>query len=182
MVDPRRNVPIAILGNVIVNGVLRFAYCLLLLFSLGDLNTLLASPTGFPFMQLFENTNKSVAGGTILSLVVSLVAVAANAAGLTSTSRRPCSLLATRQFPSTRNSRTSVNDSRYQSVWSSSSAYSRLCEACSIWEAQPPSTPCFQCPYSECTLPIRSPSSSCWSSGASGFLSAFRAWCSDWAT
>lgn len=87
MVDPRRNVPIAILGSVLVNGVLGFAYCLVLLFSLGDLNTLLASPTGFPFMQLFQKTTKSVAGGTILSLIVSLVAVAANAAGLTSTSR-----------------------------------------------------------------------------------------------
>ena len=87
MVNPRRTVPIAILGSVVVNGVLGFAYCLVLLFSLGDLDSLLASPTGFPFMQLFENTTKSVAGGTILSLVVSLVAVAANAAGLTSTSR-----------------------------------------------------------------------------------------------
>jgi choline transport protein len=75
------------LGSVVVNGILGFAYCLVLLFSLGDLNSLLSSPTGFPFMQLFENTTKSVAGGTILSLVVSLVAVAANAAGLTSTSR-----------------------------------------------------------------------------------------------
>jgi choline transport protein len=75
------------LGSVVVNGVLGFAYCLVLLFSLGDLDSLLVSPTGFPFMQLFENTTKSVAGGTILSLVVSLVAVAANAAGLTSTSR-----------------------------------------------------------------------------------------------
>ena len=87
MVNPRRTVPIAILGSVVVNGVLGFAYCLVLLFSLGDLNSLLASPTGFPFMQLFENTTNSVAGGTILSLIVSLVAVAANAAGLTSTSR-----------------------------------------------------------------------------------------------
>lgn len=87
MVDPRRNVPIAILGSVVVNDILGFAYCLILLFSLRDLNTLLSSPTGFPFMQLFENTTKSVAGGTILSLVVSLVAVAANAAVLTSTSR-----------------------------------------------------------------------------------------------
>ena len=87
MVNPRRTVPIAILGSVVVNGVLGFAYCLVLLFSLGDLNSLLASPTGFPFMQLFENTTQSVAGGTILSLVVSLVAVAANAAGLISTSR-----------------------------------------------------------------------------------------------
>lgn len=87
MVNPRRNVPIAMLGRVVVNGVLGFVYCLVLLFSLGDLHSILVSPTGFPFMQLFENTTRSVAGGTMLSLIVSLVAVAANAAGLTSVSR-----------------------------------------------------------------------------------------------
>ena len=99
MVDPRRTVPIAILGSVVVNGVLGFAYCLVLLFSLGDLDALLASPTGFPFMQLFENTTKSVAGGTILSLVVSLLAVAANAAGLTSASRTAWAFARDRAVP-----------------------------------------------------------------------------------
>ena len=99
MVNPRRTVPIAILGSVVVNGVLGFAYCLVLLFSLGDLDALLASPTGFPFMQLFENTTKSVAGGTILSLVVSLLAVAANAAGLTSASRTAWAFARDRAVP-----------------------------------------------------------------------------------
>ena len=99
MVNPRRTVPIAILDSVVVNGVLGFAYCLVLLFSLGDLDALLASPTGFPFMQLFENTTKSVAGGTILSLVVSLLAVAANAAGLTSASRTAWAFARDRAIP-----------------------------------------------------------------------------------
>ena len=42
MANPRRTVPIAILGSVVVNDVLGFAYCLVLLFSLGDLDSLLA--------------------------------------------------------------------------------------------------------------------------------------------
>lgn len=74
-------------GSVVANGIIGFIYCLVLLFSLGDLTTLLESPTGFPFMQLFLNTTNSAAGATILTLIICLIATAANAAGLTSTSR-----------------------------------------------------------------------------------------------
>ncbi|KAF2135632.1 uncharacterized protein K452DRAFT_172152 [Aplosporella prunicola CBS 121167] len=84
---PAKYVPLAMVGSVLVNGLIGLIYCIVLLFSLGDLSTLLASPTGFPFMQLFWDVTKSRAGGSILSLMVSLIAVAANAAGLTSTSR-----------------------------------------------------------------------------------------------
>jgi choline transport protein len=74
-------------GSVVVNGVMGFGYCLMLLFSLGDLTSLLQSPTGFPFMQLYLNVTQSSAGATVLSLIICLIATAANAAGLTSTSR-----------------------------------------------------------------------------------------------
>lgn len=84
---PARNVPIAMVGSVIANGALGLGCCIVLLFSLGNLNDLLASPTGFPFMQLFLNATKNNVGATILILPVSLIAVAANAAGCTSTSR-----------------------------------------------------------------------------------------------
>lgn len=85
--EPARFVPIAMIGSVAVNGFIGFIYCIMLLFCLGDLNELLATTTGFPFMQLFLNSTRSQAGASILSLIVSLVAVAATAAGLTSTSR-----------------------------------------------------------------------------------------------
>lgn len=68
------------LGSVITNGLMGFAFAIMLLFSLGDLDAILASPTGFPFMQLFLNVTGSPAGATVLALFVSLVAVAANAA------------------------------------------------------------------------------------------------------
>jgi choline transport protein len=87
MIHPARNVPIAMVGSVVVNGIMGFGYSIILLFSLGDLNDLLMSPIGFPFMQLFLNVTQNAAGATILALCVTLIAVAANAAGLTSTSR-----------------------------------------------------------------------------------------------
>ncbi|CAD6442152.1 0253d708-9c43-4fb6-a098-87eff587cd46 [Sclerotinia trifoliorum] len=87
MPRPARNVPIAMVGSVAVNGILGLGYCILLLCSLGDLDELLASPTGFPFMQLYQNVTNNKAGATILILAVCSIAVAANAAGCTSTSR-----------------------------------------------------------------------------------------------
>ncbi|CZT46701.1 related to HNM1-Choline permease [Rhynchosporium secalis] len=87
MPNPARNVPIAMLGSVLVNGILGLGFTIILLFSLGDLQELLSSPTGFPFMQLFLNVTESKAGTTILVLIICLVATAANVAGMTSTSR-----------------------------------------------------------------------------------------------
>lgn len=85
--DPKRNVPIAMVGSVVINCIIGFIWCLVLLFCLGDPEVVLASPTGFPFMQIFYDTTKNSAGASVMSLVVILIAVAANAAGLTSTSR-----------------------------------------------------------------------------------------------
>lgn len=82
-----RNVPLAMVGSVVVNGILGLGYCIMLLFSTGPLDELLTTPTGFPFMQIFLNTTRSHAGATILSVVITLIAIAATAAGITSTSR-----------------------------------------------------------------------------------------------
>ncbi|KAK7725620.1 hypothetical protein SLS57_003685 [Botryosphaeria dothidea] len=85
--NPSRSVPLAMLGSIIINGLMGLVYCIVMLFALGDLSNLLESPTGFPFMQLFLNIMASPAGATVLALFISLIAVAANAAGTTSTSR-----------------------------------------------------------------------------------------------
>lgn len=85
--SPRRNVPYAMVGSVLVNGCMGFVYCVVLLYSLPDLESVLASATGFPFMQIFLDNTQSTAGASVMSLIPCLIAVAANAAGLTSTSR-----------------------------------------------------------------------------------------------
>ncbi|CEJ57521.1 hypothetical protein PMG11_06212 [Penicillium brasilianum] len=84
---PSRNVPLAMVGSVVINGLIGLVYAIVLLFALGDLESLLTSATGFPFMQLFFNVTGSKAGASVMTLIISLVAVAANAAGLTSSSR-----------------------------------------------------------------------------------------------
>lgn len=66
--NPSRSVPLAMLGSIVINGLMGLVYCLVMLFALGDLNNLLTSPTGFPFMQLFLNITDSRAGATILAL------------------------------------------------------------------------------------------------------------------
>lgn len=82
-----RNVPIAMVGSVVANGVLGFVYCVVLLFGLGDLQSLLESNTGFPFMQLNLNVTKSRAAAIVMSLVPTIIAVLATAACLASCSR-----------------------------------------------------------------------------------------------
>ena len=74
-------------GSVAINGIIGLVYAIVLLFALGDLEDLLTSKTGFPFIQLFLNVTGSEAGASVMALCISLVAVAANAAGTTSTSR-----------------------------------------------------------------------------------------------
>ncbi|KAJ5940589.1 hypothetical protein N7516_000757 [Penicillium verrucosum] len=87
MPKPSRNVPLAMIGSVMINGVIGLIYATVLLFSLGNLESLLESKTGFPFMQLFLNVTGSPAGASVLALCITLVAMAANAACVTSTSR-----------------------------------------------------------------------------------------------
>ncbi|KAM0345615.1 hypothetical protein ACHAPU_006268 [Fusarium lateritium] len=87
MPHPSRNVPLAMVGSVAVNGVMGLVYVVVLLFATGPLETLLQTPTGFPFMQIFLDTTKSRAATTVLSLVIISIATAAVVAGITSTSR-----------------------------------------------------------------------------------------------
>lgn len=86
-------------GSIVVNGCIGLVYCVVLLFSLGDLDELLGSRTGFPFIQLFVNVTRSTPGATILSLIPTLVAVSASSAGLTSTSRTAWSFARDNAFP-----------------------------------------------------------------------------------
>ncbi|KAF9876393.1 hypothetical protein CkaCkLH20_06336 [Colletotrichum karsti] len=82
-----RDVPIAMVGSVVVNGIMGLIYGTVLLFSTGPLDALLSTPTGYPFMQIFLDVTKSHGGATFMSLVIILTAIAATVAGITSTSR-----------------------------------------------------------------------------------------------
>ncbi|KAF2729584.1 choline transport protein [Polyplosphaeria fusca] len=69
------NVPRATIGSVLVNGFLGFGMLIGILYSLGsDLEGLLKTPYGYPFIQIFMNSCRSVAAATTLaSLLLALI-------------------------------------------------------------------------------------------------------------
>lgn len=97
--QPSKYVPIAMIGSIIINGLMGLVFTVVLLYCLGDLNVLLGSATGFPFVQLYYNVTQNHGAATILTLFHAFIAVAANSAGLTSTSRTAWAFARDRAFP-----------------------------------------------------------------------------------
>lgn len=56
--------PKAMLLGCMINGALGFAMLLAVLFSLGDINAALKTPTGYPFMEIFAEGVGSNGGAT----------------------------------------------------------------------------------------------------------------------
>jgi choline transport protein len=69
------------------NGILGFIMMITVLFCIGDLQTVLETDTGFPFIQVFYDSVGSVAGATVMGAIV-LVLTWACAIGITTTASR----------------------------------------------------------------------------------------------
>ena len=82
-----RNIPRAIFTSMTMNGLLGFAMMLTILFSLGNIDSVLKTATGFPFIQIFYNSVGSIAGATVMGAVV-LSLTWACAIGITTTASR----------------------------------------------------------------------------------------------
>ncbi|CAF9941995.1 hypothetical protein IMSHALPRED_003142 [Imshaugia aleurites] len=93
------NVPRAILTTMILNGATGFAMVLAVLFCLGDVNSVLMSPTGFPFIQVFYNGVKSKAGATVMASIVVALAWCAVIGFLATASRMIWSFARDRGLP-----------------------------------------------------------------------------------
>ncbi|KAL3482413.1 amino acid/polyamine transporter I [Aspergillus californicus] len=81
-------VPRSILLSVLINGMLGFGMLIALLFCLGDLDTALASPTGYPFMEIFRNGTGSVGGAAAMSAIVIVVCTCSSTGMMAATSRQ----------------------------------------------------------------------------------------------
>lgn len=62
-------VPRSMVTSVLINGVFGFAALMALLFSLSDVENALMSPTGYPFMYIFEAA-AGVKGGTVMACTI----------------------------------------------------------------------------------------------------------------
>ena len=81
------NIPRAILGAMLFNGGVGFVMMITILYSLGDVQKVLDTATGFPFIQIFYDSVGNIAGATVMSAVV-LALTWACAIGITTTASR----------------------------------------------------------------------------------------------
>lgn len=81
------NIPRAICAGMIANGLIGFAMMLTVLFCLGDVESVLGTATGFPFIQIFYNSVNSVSGAVGMGVVV-LILTWACSTGITTTASR----------------------------------------------------------------------------------------------
>ncbi|KAL2204516.1 amino acid permease, partial [Sarocladium strictum] len=82
-----RNVPLAMIGAVVANGLMGLIFVVMLLFSTGPLEEILDTATGLPFIRIFLDATKSRIGTNLMVLFPLIIAITANVAGVTSTSR-----------------------------------------------------------------------------------------------
>ncbi|CAG8950590.1 hypothetical protein HYFRA_00002799, partial [Hymenoscyphus fraxineus] len=80
-------VPWAMVFSVALNGAMGFGMLIALLFCLGDIDSALESPTGFPFIEIFRQATNSKAGATIMTCIIMVIVLAA-AIGIMATSSR----------------------------------------------------------------------------------------------
>ncbi|KAJ5772912.1 hypothetical protein N7457_007808 [Penicillium paradoxum] len=74
--DASETLPKAMMSSVAINAVLGFVMLVTLCFTLGEVDKVLDTPTGFPFIQIFYNTTGSIAATNAMTavLVVTLTA------------------------------------------------------------------------------------------------------------
>jgi amino acid transporter len=86
--DASTTLPRAMMSAFCFNGLLGFVMAITLSFTLGDVESILASPTGYPFIQLFYNTTGSLAGASVLVVIVILTLISAAIAEVATASRQ----------------------------------------------------------------------------------------------
>lgn len=80
-------VPHALLASIGLNGLLGFSMLIAILFCIGNIDNALATPTGFPFIEIFQQAVKSNAGATAMTAIVLSLMIFATIAVLAATSR-----------------------------------------------------------------------------------------------
>lgn len=97
--DASRTLPKAILSAVAINGVLGFLVIVTLSFTLGNVDSILATRTGYPFIQVIYNGTHSYAGATVLVSIVVVTFTAAVIAEIATASRQLWSFARDRGLP-----------------------------------------------------------------------------------
>ncbi|RWA07855.1 hypothetical protein EKO27_g7246 [Xylaria grammica] len=92
-------VPRAMVFSVLLNGALGFGVLVAILFCLGDVEMALASPTGFPFMAIFEQGVGSVPGAQTMASILVILMLCGTVSVVASASRMTWSFARDRGLP-----------------------------------------------------------------------------------
>ncbi|OQO08167.1 hypothetical protein B0A48_06961 [Cryoendolithus antarcticus] len=68
--DASRSLPLAMMWTAAVNGAMGFVMIVTFCMVIGDLQTVLSTPTGYPFIQVFYNTTHSLAGTSVMTAIL----------------------------------------------------------------------------------------------------------------
>lgn len=80
-------VPQTMVLTVLINGILAFGFMIALLFSIGDIDKALNTPTGFPLIYIFHEATGSNAATTVMMSAIIIIAFFSTVGILASTSR-----------------------------------------------------------------------------------------------
>ncbi|EAA64875.1 hypothetical protein AN2043.2 [Aspergillus nidulans FGSC A4] len=97
--DASRTLPKAMMSAVGVNAVLGFIMIITLCFTLGDVDNILESPTGFPFIQIFYNTTQSYAATNTMTAILVITLTASTITEVATASRQLWSFARDRGLP-----------------------------------------------------------------------------------
>lgn len=97
--DAARTLPRAIMGSVVINATLAFLMSVTLIFCLGDVESVLAGVTGYPFIQIFYNATRSYAGTNVMTAIVIIMLTGCCISELAAASRQVWSLARDQGLP-----------------------------------------------------------------------------------
>jgi Amino acid permease len=79
--------PKSIMWSTYLNSILGLAMVITICYTAGDINEIRKTATGYPFIQIFYNATQSLAGTTIMTIIV-ILTILASAIAVTATASR----------------------------------------------------------------------------------------------
>jgi choline transport protein len=86
--DASKQVPRTMIWTTFINGALGLVLIITFCMTLGDLNSVINTPTGQPYIQVFFNATQSYIGATVLSALVIFMAIFCNLSIVATASRQ----------------------------------------------------------------------------------------------
>lgn len=87
------------MGSMAINASLALLMSVILIFTLGDVESILSTSTGYPFIQVFYNTTQSYAGTNVLLAIVIILLTACCISEVATASRQIWSFARDRGLP-----------------------------------------------------------------------------------